>query len=144
MKIAREHRVSLSTPAMAILRELRAQLDHKLDPAAFVFPSRLPGKPLSNMALLATLKRMGRDDLIIRADRGRKGKIPVRLEFAENGHWGSIVDSQDCKIADGIAIRLERAYRPRRCHERRPAWRRWLPVKSARRCRRLRPVDSSN
>ncbi len=62
MKSGREHRVPLSDAALAILRqagELRA------DPSsgAFVFPGRGDDRPLSNMALLALLSRMDREDL---------------------------------------------------------------------------------
>jgi integrase len=63
MKIPREHRVPLSAPAVAILRDLQAKLGAPPDAAAFVFPSRRKGQCLSNMALLMTLKRMSRDDL---------------------------------------------------------------------------------
>lgn len=59
VKSGREHRVPLSAPALAILRSLPGECD----PEAFVFPGGRPGYPLSNMALLALLKRMKRDDL---------------------------------------------------------------------------------
>jgi integrase len=58
IKAEREHRVPLSAPALAIISEMR-----KLPGAGFVFPGQKKGKPLSNMALLALLKRMGRADL---------------------------------------------------------------------------------
>ena len=58
IKAGREHRVPLSAPAMAILRSL-----YEVRQGQFVFPGRNPTKPLSNMALLALLRRMNRDDL---------------------------------------------------------------------------------
>lgn len=59
MKARRDHRVPLSEPALALLRDLPR--DKNSD---FVFISPMSkGDPLSNMALLATLKRMDRADL---------------------------------------------------------------------------------
>jgi integrase len=60
MKAAREHRVPLSPRALAILEEMHT-LGHADD--GFVFPGAKPEKPLSNMALLMLMRRMGRDDL---------------------------------------------------------------------------------
>lgn len=60
MKAAREHRVPLSPRAIAILEEMR-RLRHADD--GFVFPSTKAVKPLSNMAFLMLMRRMGRDDL---------------------------------------------------------------------------------
>jgi integrase len=63
-KARREHRVPLSKPALAILDTLRPMADLLGHGAAgFIFPGGKPGKPLSNMAMLATLKRMGREDV---------------------------------------------------------------------------------
>jgi integrase len=62
MKAAREHRVPLSDGALDVLRELAELRTHpKTD--GFVFPGGKPGKPLSSMALLMLLRRMGRQDL---------------------------------------------------------------------------------
>jgi len=60
MKAGREHRVPLSADAVAILNEV-AKL--KSDNSGHLFPGRNEGKPLSNMAFLALLRRMGRDDI---------------------------------------------------------------------------------
>ena len=56
MKAAKSHRVPLSAPALAILSEMRAARrgDHP-----FVFPGQRPRKPLSNMALEMTMRRLG-------------------------------------------------------------------------------------
>jgi integrase len=62
MKAAREHRVQLSDDAMAVLREV-AKLRERSDLDSFVFPGGKAGKSLSNMAMLALLRRMERDDL---------------------------------------------------------------------------------
>jgi integrase len=58
MKEGREHRVPLSTQAVALLERL-----HRLGVKGWIFPSPNKRKPLSNMAMLATLKRMKRKDL---------------------------------------------------------------------------------
>jgi integrase len=58
MKAGREHRVPLSGPALAILKKM-----NEIRESDFVFPGGRKGNPLSNMAMLAVLKRMGRDDL---------------------------------------------------------------------------------
>jgi integrase len=62
MKAGREHRVPLAARTLAILQEMQL-----FRPAAgadgYVFPGGKLGKPLSNMAFLMLLRRMGRDDL---------------------------------------------------------------------------------
>src|SRR5262249_22959230 len=57
MKGHRAHRVPLSNPAVALLEELQ-----RTGSSEFVF-SHDGGKPLSNMALLMMLRRMGRRDV---------------------------------------------------------------------------------
>ena len=59
MKAHREHRVPLSARALAILEEMQAARDGD-NGDAFVFPGGKAGKPLSNMAFLMLLRRMGR------------------------------------------------------------------------------------
>jgi integrase len=59
MKASREHRVPLSDAALAVLREA-AQLRFDGSVDAPVFPGAKARKPLSNMAMLALLRRMGR------------------------------------------------------------------------------------
>ena len=56
MKAGREHRVPLSDGTIAIL----TRLDRTGD---LIFPGQRRGRPLSDMALLMLLRRMGRDDL---------------------------------------------------------------------------------
>ena len=57
MKAGREHRVPLSRDAVALLKKLRGSAE------GLVFPGERRGKPLSNMAMLMVLRRMGRTDL---------------------------------------------------------------------------------
>ncbi len=66
MKAGREHRVPLSEPALALLRELRPD---KAAPGAFVFPGVKPGKSLSNVAMAALLRRMKRRDVTVHGFR---------------------------------------------------------------------------
>jgi integrase len=60
MKAGREHRVPLSARAVATLQEMQPH-HHSHD--AFVFPGAKHGRPLSNMAFLMLLRRMGRGDV---------------------------------------------------------------------------------
>jgi integrase len=64
MKAGREHRIPLSKPALALLRELSA---HRI--GGLIFPSAKPNRPLSNMAMLKLLERMGRPDLTVHGFR---------------------------------------------------------------------------
>jgi integrase len=57
MKAGREHRVPLSRDAVALLKKVRGSAE------GLVFPGERRGKPLSNMAMLMVLRRMGRTDL---------------------------------------------------------------------------------
>jgi len=58
MKAGREHRVPLSAAAMVVLEQMK-----EIRESDFVFSGGKKGKPLSNMAMLAVLKRMERGDL---------------------------------------------------------------------------------
>lgn len=60
MKAGREHRVPLSARALAILEEMQR---HRHAEESFVFPGAKPDGPLSNMAFLMLLRRMGRGEL---------------------------------------------------------------------------------
>lgn len=63
MKAEKEHLVPLCARAIAILKELQPL------GGEFVFPGLKPQKPLSNMAMLALLKRMERGDLTVHGFR---------------------------------------------------------------------------
>jgi len=60
MKAGKEHRVPLSARALAILEEMQP---HRHAEDAFVFPGGKRGRPLSNMAFLMLLRRVGRGDV---------------------------------------------------------------------------------
>jgi integrase len=64
MKMKKEHRVPLSQRAVAILQQMDA-----IRQGDFVFPGMREGTGLSNMSLLAVLKRMGRADLTVHGFR---------------------------------------------------------------------------
>jgi integrase len=57
MKSRREHRVPLSSAAIAVLKRMEQEKGE------YVFPGRSPDAPLSNMALLMTLGRMNHADV---------------------------------------------------------------------------------
>jgi integrase len=60
MKAGKEHRVPLSTRALAMLEEMQS---HRRAGDTFVFPGARHGRPLSNMAFLMLLRRMGRGNV---------------------------------------------------------------------------------
>lgn len=65
MKAKREHRVPLSEEAIALLLSVRAaqQLTPEVVESPYVFVTTKADKPISNMAALALLKRLGRTDI---------------------------------------------------------------------------------
>ena len=63
MKGSKTHRLPLVESAMEILTELP-----QVDDGKWVFPGK-PGKPLSNMSMLMTLRRMERTDLTVHGFR---------------------------------------------------------------------------
>lgn len=99
MKAKREHKVFLGHGALAILRSLKdaARSD-------FVFPGNLPDKPLSNMAMLSTLKRMNRKDLTTHGFRST-----FRDWAAETTDYPSEV--VEMALAHAVANKVEAAYR---------------------------------
>lgn len=56
MKAKREHRVPLSPRCLEILKRAK-----ELSGDGYIFPGRMKGEPLSNMAFLMTVRRMGID-----------------------------------------------------------------------------------
>lgn len=58
MKAGKEHRIPLSPSAVTLLKHMQAIKQNE-----FVFPGQRKNRPLSNMAILQLLKRMGRSDL---------------------------------------------------------------------------------
>lgn len=62
MKAKREHRVPLSDAALALLERLPRK-------GELLFPGAKPGKPLSDVSLLAVLRRMKRGDITVHGFR---------------------------------------------------------------------------
>lgn len=98
MKGGREHRVPLCAQALRILERFRA-LDDK-----YVFPGGKRGRPLSNMAMLELLKRMGRPDLTVHGFRST-----FRDWAAETTHFPN--EMVEMALAHIIENKVEAAYR---------------------------------
>jgi integrase len=103
MKAGREHRVPLSGAAMALLATV-AKLRKMDDPAAPVFPGAAGAKELSNMAMLATLRRMGRGDLTAHGFRST-----FRDWVAETTAYPTEV--AEMALAHAVGDKVEAAYR---------------------------------
>jgi len=103
MKAHREHRVPLSPRALAILQDLQA-VRHDDAGDTFVFPGPKPGKPLSNMAFLMLLRRMGLDDLTVHGFRATfKTWASERTSFQN--------EIAEAALAHVTGDKVEQAYR---------------------------------
>jgi integrase len=101
MKAALEHRVPLSTEAMAVLQEA-AQLRLDSSPDTFIFPGiKSPNKPLSESTLLDTVRAMGR-----RAT-GHGFRSCFRTWAAETGKPEDIAEAS---IAHKLGGKVQQAY----------------------------------
>lgn len=99
MKADKEHRVPLSERALAILEEMR-----KHGETGLVFGSLTNAdKPLSDMTLLAVLKRMGRSDLTVHGFRST-----FRDWISERTAYPS--DVAEAALAHTIANKVQVAY----------------------------------
>jgi integrase len=101
MKAGREQRVPLSARALAILEEM---LSHQHTEDGFVFPGGKAGNPLSNMAFLMLLRRMGRGDLTTHGFRSS-----FRDWVAERTNFPSEV--AEMALAHAVGSSVEAAYR---------------------------------
>ncbi len=108
MKAAKEHRIPLSTDALAYLGSPG-------DPDAFVFPSSVtPSKPMSDMTLAAVLKRMGRLDITVHGFRssfrdwaGESTHFPREVIEAALAH--RLKDKAEAAYARGDLFQKRRA-----------------------------------
>jgi integrase len=98
MKAGREHRVPLSRDAVALLKKVRGSAE------GLVFPGERRGKPLSNMAMLMVLRRMGRTDLTAHGFRST-----FRDWAAERTNFPREV--AEAALAHVVGDRTEAAYR---------------------------------
>jgi integrase len=99
MKAGREHRMPLSTRALAILEKLA-----EAKTSDFVFAGQRPGKPLSGMAMEMVLRRMKVEDVTVHG---------FRSSFRD---WCGEATSFPCEIAEAALAHVagdatERAYR---------------------------------
>ena len=99
MKGGREHRVPLSARAVEIIRSVPRDAT-----GDFVFPGAKEGKALSNMTMLATLRRMGRDDLTVHGFRST-----FRDWAAEQTAFPAEV--AEMALAHAVGDKVEAAYR---------------------------------
>jgi integrase len=99
MKGGREHRVPLSNATLAILEDLR-----KIRQGEFVFPGGRAGRPISNMAMLMLLRRMGRRELTAHGFRSS-----FRDWAAERTTFPAEV--AEMALAHIVADKVEAAYR---------------------------------
>jgi len=101
MKGGKEHRVPLSARALAILAAARPADARTAD---LVFPGANPGKPLSNMAMLTLLRRMGRNDLTTHG---------FRSTFRDWGSERSNYPNEllEMALAHSVGDKVEAAYR---------------------------------
>lgn len=99
MKAGREHRVPLSDSAAAVLREA-AKLGQGSDQP--IFPGAKHGAALSNMAMLALLRRMGRGDLTAHGFRST-----FRDWAAETGQPNDIAEAA---LAHSVGDKTAAAY----------------------------------
>ena len=99
IKAGKQHRVPLAAPALALLGRMR-----KISLGANVFPGGKQGKPLSNMALLKVVERMGHAGLTVHGFRST-----FRDWAAEQANFAHEVAEK--ALAHAISDRVEAAYR---------------------------------
>jgi integrase len=98
MKSHRDHRVPLSQPALQLLTECR----ERWPTSEFVFPGRDGKRPLSNMALLMLMRRLGRKEV----PHGLRSSF--RDWAAENRKDRDLAEAA---LAHALPDRTEAAYR---------------------------------
>ena len=99
MKAGREHRVLLSDATLAVLEDLR-----NVCQADFVFPGGKASRPISNMAMLMLLRRMGRGELTAHGFRSS-----FRDWAAER--TGFPAEVAEMALAHTVSDKVEAAYR---------------------------------
>ncbi len=99
MKSRKAHRVPISARALAIIESMEDLRDGNS-----LFPGGKPEEPLSNMAILSLLKRMGRDDLTVHGFRSS-----FRDWVAERTSYPS--ELAEMALAHTVANKVEAAYR---------------------------------
>src|SRR5262249_4364513 len=100
MKGRRDHRVPLSAAALAVIERARKVRGH----SKFLCPNVGQGKPLSNMAMLKVLERMGRHGITVHGFRST-----FRDWAAERTNYPNHV--VEMALAHAVADKVEAAYR---------------------------------
>jgi integrase len=99
MKAGKEHRVPLSEAVVAILEDLQKVLH-----GDFVFPGGRAGRPISNMAMAMTLRRMARGELTVHGFRSTfRDWASERTGFPR--------EAAEMALAHTVTDAVERAYR---------------------------------
>lgn len=98
MKAGQEHRVALSEPALALLREMAT-----IRQGDYVFGGARAGKPLSSMALLMCLRRAGRPDLTTHGFRSTFSD----WSYAAAGAPAEVIEKS---LAHTVGTKVARAY----------------------------------
>ncbi len=101
IKAGRQHRVPLSSRALAILKTMQSMKAENTD---YIFPGLKQSRPLSNTAMLMLLRRMNRDDLTSHGFRSS-----FRDWCAEQSHYPREV--AEAALAHVIGDKTEAAYR---------------------------------
>jgi integrase len=99
MKAGKEHRVPLSEAAMDILRAMA-----QIRTGGHVFPGNRTGQQLSQVAMLITLRCMGRNDVVVHGFRSAFADWTV-----EQTSFSS--EARELALAHTIGNRVEAAYR---------------------------------
>ncbi len=99
MKSQIEHRVPLSFDALSVLQAMS-----EVRQSEFIFPGNRPNRPLSNMAFLQVLRRLGRADLTVHGFRSA-----FRDWAAERTTYPNEV--AEMALAHAISDKVEAAYR---------------------------------
>jgi integrase len=100
MKAGREHRVPLSDAAVAVLKQMAAGRESE-----FIFPGIKAGRPLSDMAMLKVLKRMGHPDLTTHGFRSS-----FRDWSGERAELEGAREAAEAALAHVVKDKSERAY----------------------------------
>lgn len=103
IKAGKEHRVPLSSRAVALVRDMRA-LRAEDEPTPYVFPGGRRNKPLSENGMLSLLKRMDRADLTVHGFRST-----FRDWAAERTNYPREVC--EMALAHAVGDKVEAAYR---------------------------------
>lgn len=108
MKTGKEHRVPLTPPVLAILRDMKREQERFSDdgthPTSYIFPNAKGDAPLSNAVMLALLKRMNRKDITVHGFRSS-----FRDWAAEQTNFPREV--AEAALAHALQSRVEAAYR---------------------------------